>query len=158
MAVPQIAVVATLAVAVLVVQGRVIEIRVRRDRQGQRPGAVLEADLVGIDAGRPDVGEHVTAGQLAAGRGQRLAGLARDGHVEHRDLAFGGDARMHEIEVGHQGGIGRHLQPTRRCLSLVCADQDRRTDQREGQRRSEALHGSLPARPRVASRRIPKPQ
>src|SRR5690606_14687791 len=96
----EVAVVVEAAVAVLVEQRRVVEVRVRRDGEGEDARLGLEADRVGIDRGRPDVGEDLAAGQLTARRRLAVAGPAGYGHVEDGDIALGADLRMHDVERG----------------------------------------------------------
>eukprot|EP00160_Parvularia_atlantis_P002415 Unigene12000_Nuclearia_a/m.36496 Unigene12000_Nuclearia_a/g.36496 ORF Unigene12000_Nuclearia_a/g.36496 Unigene12000_Nuclearia_a/m.36496 type:complete len:369 (-) Unigene12000_Nuclearia_a:395-1501(-) len=105
-AVPEVAVVVELAVAVLVVQRRVVEVRMRGDRHRQDAGAFFETDFVRVDGGRPHVGEHIAAGQLAGRRGRALAGLAGHRHVERGDVLLGADLGVDDVEIGGHGLVG----------------------------------------------------
>src|SRR6185312_5939209 len=96
--VPQVAVVVRVAVAVFIEQRGVVEVRVSGDGESEDAAVVLEADQVGIERGRPDVGEHAAAGELAGFRGLAVAGPTGDVDVEGGDVAFGGDFRLHDVE------------------------------------------------------------
>ncbi len=62
MAVPDITVIVGIAVAVLVEERRVVETRMGSDRERKNADLAFEADLIGVDARRPDIREHRAAG------------------------------------------------------------------------------------------------
>lgn len=109
MAVPEVAVVAAVAIAVLVEERRVVEVGMRRRRQREDPRAGIEAHRAGIEAGRPDIGKDFRPRQHAGGRRPRLARDTRDRHVEDGDVALGRDPGVDDVEGSKRGvaAVGR---------------------------------------------------
>jgi hypothetical protein len=78
-------------------QRRVIEIGMCRHSKRQRAALGLEADGGRVQRRRPHVRMHAAAGELADAGGLDRSGLAGGVHVEHRDVALRGDARMQDV-------------------------------------------------------------
>ena len=87
-----------IAVIVLVIEWRVVEIGMGGDGERQDAGALGEAHRLGIDLGRPDIGFDLGALELAGRFGLDAAGRARDFHGEFGEAAIGYSLGLGDVE------------------------------------------------------------
>ena len=71
--------------------------------------ASLEADVPGVEGGRPDIGVDLGAFELARGLRRNLAGVGANAGPEDGLAAIGRDLRFDDVERRHDGLIGGSL-------------------------------------------------
>ena len=99
MAVPDVAVILQVAVAVFVIQRRIVEIGMCRDGKREDTGLCLESDFRRVDAGRPDIGEDIGIRQRPHRSRFGFSGACRHGHVEDGGISVGRDFGVDDIAI-----------------------------------------------------------